>query len=141
MQPPKTAAGQVHDLSFGNLSGRTNSIITAAKAIITTFNSANEKTSKIETLGLLDNNWAEQDADIAELIAIGHNIGLEKYDAMLMGRAEPVIEEESQAVYADLLFPPRGEVGGGGLEWGKVVRKQEKSARRLVKALDVVDAI
>ncbi|CZT08753.1 uncharacterized protein RCO7_03448 [Rhynchosporium graminicola] len=126
------AKGLSKDISFATLFDRSLEIIDGAKLIIEKFEMAREKTNKIEIARLMDNNWSEENDDIAKILATGHMVGLEKYEAMLMGSGEPDIEEEDLELTG--LFYPDTEVNTY-IPWGGMARKGEKAMRKLLKAI------
>ncbi|PBP21279.1 hypothetical protein BUE80_DR007938 [Diplocarpon rosae] len=120
--------------SFATLFYRSHDVVASAKRILESFESASENLSKIDTSGLMDNNWGEQNEQTAEILALGYKVGLGKYDAMLGGADEPVLEEED-SIFVDMIYKPTEK--SPSLTWGGIVKKQEKLARKLVKALAV----
>ncbi|PBP20468.1 hypothetical protein BUE80_DR008803 [Diplocarpon rosae] len=120
--------------SFATVFYRSHDVVASAKQVLESFESASEKLSMIDTSGLMDNNWGEQYEQTAEILALGHKVGLGKYDAMLVGADEPVLEEED-SIFVDTIYKPTEK--SPSLTWGRIVKKQEKFVRKLVKALAV----
>ncbi len=125
-----------HDISFATLYDRSQEIIAAAKLIVQKFESANEKTYKIDTTALLNNSWGAENESMANLLGIGHRVGLERFEAMLVGSDAPEVEEGDVALI-DMLYKSAEKEKNNLMPWGKIARKQEKSARKLIKAIAV----
>lgn len=121
-------------VSFATLYDRSQEIVAAAKLIVHKFESANDKTSKVDMAGMVKNNWGSENDYIATLLKIGHRIGLEKFEAMLMGSDAPEVEEVDAAFVIELYQPTERDTS---IPWGRIVKKQEKSARKLMKAIAV----
>ncbi|KAH7356852.1 hypothetical protein BKA65DRAFT_592402 [Rhexocercosporidium sp. MPI-PUGE-AT-0058] len=135
---PPTATGESQanglskDISFAILFDRSQRLIEDAKLVIEKFETARQKTAKVETTRFMDNHWSEESERTADILAIGHKVGLERYEAMLMGSSEPDIEEED-SVYADLFYQEAG--GAKFIPWGGIAKKGEKIMRKLVKSI------
>ncbi|KAH6722174.1 hypothetical protein BKA61DRAFT_650752 [Leptodontidium sp. MPI-SDFR-AT-0119] len=127
------AKGLSKDISFAMLFDRSQRTIEDAKLIIEKYETAREKTSMVETARFRDNKWDEENERTAEILAAGHKIGLEKYNAMLMGSSGPDIEDDD-SIAADLIYP-EAEGGNTSTPWGGIAKKGEKTMRKLVKAI------
>ncbi|KAK0107308.1 hypothetical protein ONS95_004004 [Cadophora gregata] len=124
--------GQSKDVSFATLFERSQEIIQDAKLIVEKFDNARRKTSGIKTSQLTDNNWEDETMQATHILAIGHKIGLDKYETMLMGSSGPDIEEED-SVSANLIYPNTD--GNVSVPWGGIAKKGEKTMRKLLKAI------
>lgn len=82
----------------------------------------------------MDNNWGDEDDQVAKILAVGHEVMLNKYEAMLQGYEEPIVEGEN-VEYVGMLYKPNGE--DKSMPWGKIAKKQEKSARKLYRSIAV----
>lgn len=80
------------------------------------------------------------------MLAVGHNVNLEKYQALLQGAEEPAVDEDIEGfkmMICDGVGLDKGEDGKKGGEstidfnfehgWGRVARKGEKAARKFAK--------
>ncbi len=107
-----------------------------ANRTVEKFEKANEKTMAIVTPELLKNDWAEKNETAEYLLAIGHQVGLEKFKAMLKGERVPAIEEDD-VVYAQVTEVIYGEVEDDEKRntWGKSVKKHAKATEKIWKAL------
>ncbi|KAG4428115.1 hypothetical protein IFR05_016403 [Cadophora sp. M221] len=127
------AKGLSKDISFATLFDRSQRMIEDVKLVIEQYETAREKSSRVETARFTDNKWGQENKRTAEILAAGHKIGLEKYTAMLMGASGPEIEDDD-SIAADLIYP-EVEEGSTSIPWGGVARKGEKTMRKLVKAI------
>lgn len=140
--PSPSKPSDPNDLRFVTLFDRSQTLVNNALALITCFETANEKTEKCQVAELLDNEWEDETGAAARVLAIGCNVGLHKYQALLQGSGEPVVEEEDE-VFVKMIYggdengkPEDGSEYG----WGKVAKKGEKAARKFVKFQRVVVA-
>lgn len=125
------------DISFATIFDRSQEIIAGAKLIVEKFDNACQKTSRVKTLKLADNDWEHENVQTAQILAIGHQVGLDKYETMLTGSSGPDIEEED-SVSANLIYPETE--GNMTIPWGGIAKKSEKTMRKLLKAI-VVESI
>ncbi|KAI9049890.1 hypothetical protein LZ554_006038 [Drepanopeziza brunnea f. sp. 'monogermtubi'] len=140
LAPSKNTAGNLSgESSFATLYGRCKEILRTAKLNIQKFESLGAKTASIDTSGLMDNDWLADDEQTAEILETGRKYGLEKYEAMLMGSEDPVVEEGEAAVYVGMIYKDLVEADTSR-SWGRIAKKQEKSARKLYKAIAAEDA-
>lgn len=91
-------------------------------------------TSEIELSGLLDNDWGDEDKEAAKLLAIGCEVGIQKYQCLLTAAAAPTFDEEVTAL-ADKIY--KKDDGQGFNAWGKIAKKQERLAKKLLKSFVV----
>ncbi|KUJ18239.1 uncharacterized protein LY89DRAFT_781315 [Mollisia scopiformis] len=139
--PPQDSDTPPEDLCFVTLFDHSQSLIDTARAIITSFETANEKTEKCEVAELLSSDWDDRLDSAAKVLAVGCNVGLEKYQALLQGAGKPVLEGEEEEVYLRALYGVDGEKAYEEAEsegvfeygWGKVAKKGEKGLRKFVK--------
>jgi hypothetical protein len=104
----------------------------AAKDILEKFEIANQLTSENEMSGLLDNDWGEEDEEAAKLLGIGCEVGIQKYQSLLTTSAEPTFDEEVTTMAEMIYKKDEGLVSNA---WGKIAKKQERSAKKLLKSL------
>jgi hypothetical protein len=79
---------------------------------------------------LMTNDWEEENDTAEKVIAAGRIAGLQKYDALVGGAAEPEIDED-MVVFAEAIYNRDQEMPGVG--WGRMARKQEKAIKKLEK--------
>lgn len=120
------------DISFATLFDRSQEMIEDAKLIVEKFDNACQKTSRVKTLQLADNDWEHENVQTAQILAIGHQVGLDKYEAMLTGSSGPDIDEED-SVSASLIYPENE--GNMTVPWGTIAKKSEKTMRKFLKAI------
>jgi len=96
--------------------------------IIEGFETANEKTVKINFSGFMASDWDQEHDTAKNVITAGRIAGLQKYEALLEGAEEPEIEED-MVVYANAVY--KHDIPGVG--WGRLARKQEKAYKKVVK--------
>lgn len=110
---------------------RSQSLIENALSLISTFTTANTKVENCQVAELLDNEWEKEVGAAASVLAVGCNVGLEKYQALLQGSGQPVVEEDD----GDFVTAIYGTEEKGAFEygWGKVAKKTEKAAKKFVK--------
>ncbi|KAH7407558.1 hypothetical protein BKA64DRAFT_666876 [Cadophora sp. MPI-SDFR-AT-0126] len=125
------AKGRSKDISFATLFDRSREIIFGAKHIVENFKNACHKTSSLKMSQFTENNWENKNVQTAQILAIGHKVGLDKYEIMLMGLSGTDIEEED-SVSADLIYP--NIEGNVNIPWGGIANKGEKVMRKLLKA-------
>jgi hypothetical protein len=135
MQPPQSDPKQEkgNDYSyFANLYERSKSLTAKSFNIVAMFENANSKTLKIESAGLMNNDWGEENETAVKLLSIGHSVGLEKFKASLMGEAVPEVDADS-TLFAEAIYKPEEEILSMG--WGKMAKKTMKVEKKLVKIL------
>lgn len=105
---------------FAALYARGRRVTADARALIKMFEDVKARVERVDGGKMLGNAWTAEDESARELLERGRRVGIERYAAGLGGE-----RGEGKRVFGE------GEVG----VWGKVARKQEKAARRLVKTL------
>jgi hypothetical protein len=88
----------------------------------------------IESVGLMNNDWGEENETAAKLLSIGHSVGLGKFEASLMGEEVPEVDADS-TLFAEAIYKPEEEIIS--MEWGKIAKKTMKVQKKLVKTLPV----
>ncbi|TVY43724.1 hypothetical protein LSUB1_G000636 [Lachnellula subtilissima] len=134
--PPAKDAAQgkeSSDLAFVSLYKQSNNLSAAAKDIIKMFESANQLTSNFDISGLLDNDWGDEDGEAARLLGVGRDVGIHKYQSLLTASAEPPPFDEEVTAMADMIY--KKDEGLVSTAWGKIAKKQERSAKKLLKSL------
>lgn len=129
--PSPSNSPDQEDTSFVTLFGRSKSLINNALALINTFTTANAKTENCEVADLLTNEWEGEVGAAASVLAVGCNVGLEKYQALLQGAGHPIVEEEDEE-FVSAIYGTE-EKGAFEYGWGKIAKKEEKAARKFVK--------
>ena len=119
---------------FSLLYDHTEILTATAFNIIEQYEVLNAKTISIIPAGLLENNWAEENDTAEQIVAIGHQVGLEKYQAMLKGEKAPVVEED-QVVFAAAVFGAGNEEEDKVVTWGGAVRKLVRHTKKAWKVL------
>ncbi|KAE8452831.1 hypothetical protein EG329_013103 [Mollisiaceae sp. DMI_Dod_QoI] len=133
LPPPSTETSLPDEICFVTLFDHSQSLINNAFEIISRFETANEKTENLEIAELLDNEWELENGTAARVLAVGHNVGLEKYQALLQGAGEPVMDEDTE-IFAELIYGADvRDTSAFEYGWGKVAKKGEKAARKFVK--------
>ena len=122
---------------FASLYKRSRSLTARGLEVVEKFEMASAKTSSIETSGLMDNEWGCEDETAAKVLAIGKAVGLDKYQSILTAGKPMEMDGDANQI-SELLYG--GTEEGLSPGWGKVAKKQEKAARKLVKtfSLEVV---
>jgi hypothetical protein len=95
-------------------------------------------TSEIELAGLLDNDWGDEDEEAAKLLGIGCEVGIQKYQCLLMASAAPTFDEDVTAM-ADMIYQKDDEQGFNA--WGRIAKKQERSAKKLLKSFVLPEVV
>ncbi|PVH84602.1 hypothetical protein DL98DRAFT_569106 [Cadophora sp. DSE1049] len=126
------AKGRSDDISFATLFDRSQEIMEGAKLIVEKFENSCQKTSRVKTSHLTENGWENENVQVAQILAIGHKVGLDKYETMLMGSSGPDIEEED-SVSVNLIYP--NTEGNVTIPWGGIAKKGEKTMRKLLKVI------
>lgn len=128
--PPPNSPDE-DDTSFVTLFGRSKSLIDNALSLIDVFTTANAKTENCEVADLLNNEWEGEVEAAASVLAVGCNVGLEKYQALLQGAGHPIVEEEDEQ-FVSAIYGAEKE-GTFEYGWGKIAKKEEKAAKKFVK--------
>ena len=123
---------------FASLYRRSQKLTTHAHQVVERFEMASLKTSSIDTSALLANEWEREDERVAELLAIGKAVGLDKYQSSLAA-GKPTEPDGDAARFAELLYGGTEKNPSAG--WGRVAKKHEKAARKLVKTFSVEVAV
>ncbi len=119
---------------FALLYSQSKELISHANRIVEKFEKANEKTIAIVTPGLLKNDWARDNETAETLLAVGHRVGLERFEAVLKGESAPVVEEDD-VMFAEAIYGEEAENDEKRITWGKSVKKHERATRKTWKAL------
>ncbi len=119
------------EISFSRLYERSKHITVKATDLVEAFEKANEKTTKIEMAGLINNAWEEENDTAEKVVAIGRIAGLQKYEALAAGVGEPEIDGD-MVLYAQAVYKPEEKMVGVG--WGRTARTQEKAMKKLEKS-------
>lgn len=131
--PPSDATrGKISasETSFAIMYERSKHIIARAFEIIENFETANEKTVKIELGKLMTNAWEHENDTAENVISAGHIAGLQKYESLAEGAGEPEIDGDL-VVYVGAIY--KQEIHAVG--WGRMARKQEKALKKVDKNL------
>jgi hypothetical protein len=132
--PPQSDPKQEKASYFANLYKRSKNLTTKSWKIVAMFENANSKTLMIESVGLMNNDWGEENETAAKLLSIGHSVGLGKFEASLMGEEVPEVDADS-TLFAEAIYKPEEEIIS--MEWGKIAKKTMKVQKKLVKTLPV----
>jgi len=82
--------------------------------------------------GLLDNDWGEEDKEVAKLIGIGCEVGIQRHQSLLTASAEPTFDKEVTTM-AEMIY--KKDEGLLSNAWGKIAKQQERYAKKLLKSL------
>ena len=115
-------------MSFATLYERSKQLTAHAFNLIDAFETANDKTTKIEIAGTMSNYWEEENVNTEKVIAVGRMAGLQKYEALTMGEEEPEIDADL-VVFSEAIYKQEVEIGGIG--WGRMAKKQIKAVKKL----------
>lgn len=107
-------------------------MIASAKRLAGSFDEVGAATAAIDMSGLVDNNWGEQNDAAAGMLALGHRVYWDRYEAMLTGTTGLSLEEEEDDTFKEIYKPIEGD---SSMPWGKIMKKQEKSSKKLYKSL------
>lgn len=118
--------------SFASLYRKNRKLSKDAQALVSKFGQVTQRILELDTSGLVENGWDEEDEATSNLIAMGKKIGIGKCQSILMASREPPMEPEITEIAETVYQIPHDHVLGN---WGKMARKQEKAARRMVKTL------
>ncbi|KAF8863568.1 hypothetical protein BDZ45DRAFT_670165 [Acephala macrosclerotiorum] len=146
LPPPSKETPSQEGECFVTLFDRSQSLINSALSLVTHFESANSAAEHCQVPEIASNKWDEQNQTAAGVLAVGHNVNLEKYQALLQGGEEPGVDEDIEgfaAMICDGVGLDKGEEGKKESEskvdfnfeygWGKVARKGEKAARKFIR--------
>ncbi|TVY94213.1 hypothetical protein LAWI1_G000177, partial [Lachnellula willkommii] len=128
-----TQGKESSDLAFISLYKQSKNLSAAAKEIIERFEIANQLTSNFDVSVLLDNNWGGEDEEAAKLLGVGRDVGIHKYQSLLTASAEPPAFDEEVTAMAEVIY--KKDEGLVSTAWGRIAKKQERSAKKLLKSL------
>jgi hypothetical protein len=140
VQHNQGAASTSNTIIFASLYERSQKLGEVALEVIEKFEQANEKALKIEATELMDNNWGEDIKWYEEILGIGHQVGLEKYQCVLTASSPPPTvadDEEAEQLneFAKVFY--QVDEGGPKAKWGRMARKSEKVVKKMVKIFPV----
>ena len=140
MPPPQTQHTQeptgITDPYFANLYFRSRAMTADALEVVSRFEKANEITCAIETSAFMDNDWGEDNETAAKVLAIGHQVGMDRVEALLAGEAAPDVEP-ADAVFANAIYASVEDAGSAG--WGQMARKLLKVQKKQVRLFAVAE--
>jgi len=90
-------------------------------------------TLALDISGLLDNEWGDEDEEAAKLLGVGRDVGIHKYQSLLTTSAEPATFDEEVTAMAEMIY--KKDEGLVSTAWGRIAKKQEWSAKKLLKSL------
>jgi len=108
--------------------------------LISKFEDITKMVTALDTEGLVNNDWGVKDREICGLLEAGRDVGVRKYQRILnpdkaTEGGEVAIDKVAEEV-EKRLYGKESEVQVKGA-WGKVARKQEKAAKKLIKAFEM----
>jgi len=109
-------------------------LVAGANELVAIFEHVEKKIAEMDVVGMLDNEWAQEDHKIDALISEGRDIGVAKYRGILIAKGREVDEDQAGAQFYSQERVMEGATGA----WGEVARKQEKAVRKLVKSVVVL---
>ncbi|KAI1003347.1 hypothetical protein K3495_g4865 [Podosphaera aphanis] len=119
--------------TFASLYSRTQELIVRAQSAITYFEIADREIKNKDPQSLLANiRWEEQILEVNELLKLGHQIGIKKYNSMVKGRTEEQDINNLDHVEIERIYSP--EEANEGVSWGILARKQMKALKKAFKA-------
>lgn len=122
---------------FASLHERSRQLISNASTIVKKFEEVNEMTTSIELSDVIDvKSWDYSTQRTQEVIDLGHNAGVQRYEKMLAGdRSRLEFDDEKDSEIAEMYYP--AERYPPMIGWSEIAKKAEKHNRHLLKALPV----
>lgn len=108
-------------------------LITNAEQLVAIFENVEKDIIECDMVGVLDNEWRDEDATIENLLAEGYEVGVRKHWEIMSGRRSEG-EPEADHRVGPVFYSEERVVDGAIGAWGRVARKQGKAIRRLVKS-------
>ena len=119
---------------FATMHAKSLELVAGANELVAIFEHVEKKIAEMDVVGMLDNEWAQEDHKIDALISEGRDIGVAKYRGILIAKGREVDEDQAGAQFYSQERVMEGATGA----WGEVARKQEKAVRKLVKSVVVL---
>jgi hypothetical protein len=117
---------------FAAMYPRSKKLTVDARALVAKFDQVAQRIEDLDTAGLTANDWKEEDRATAKVLAAGKKVGMDKYQSILTASKQHMDNEDTRvAGHLYLNDPPATGI------WGKVAKKQEKAARKLVRATEM----
>lgn len=117
---------------FAAMYPRSKKLTADARALVAKFDQVAQRIEHIDTAALTANDWKEEDKATAKVLAAGKRVGMDKYQSILTASKQHMDNEDTRvAGHLYLADPPAAGI------WGKVAKKQEKAARKLVRATEM----
>ena len=108
-------------------------LIADANELVKTFEAIEQRIAELDMMGILVNEWVDEERKIEVLLDEGRQVGIAKYREILVAKGGDVQEENDSAQFYSRERLVEGATGA----WGEVARKQEKAIRRLVNSIVV----
>jgi hypothetical protein len=132
--PPPADANQTKSTSelrgFAVMYERSKQLTKVASELVARFERVGQQVLGHDTTAPMDNEWEEEDKHFAHLVLVGKDLGITRCQSILNAPKEAVTIPED-IKQGDVLYSEDQP----SFQWGKVARKEEKAARKLVKAV------
>lgn len=115
---------------FAVMYERSKQLTEVASELVARFERVGHQVSGHDTTALMDNEWGEEDKHFAHLVLVGKDLGITRCQSILNAPKEAVMIPED-IKRGDVLYSEDQL----SFQWGTVARKEEKAARKLVKAV------
>jgi hypothetical protein len=117
--------------SFSVLYKKSQNLIEDAWGLVKKFEAMDHITSNLETSGMLETAWDEEDASMAKLLDTGRAVGVHKYYTF-MGKAQDTSIDEETSISVEKFYGNNHQITQPN--WDQIARKQEKYEKRIIKA-------
>lgn len=117
---------------------QSKNLAAAGKDILEKFALASQLTVAMEVTGLLENDWGTEDEEALKVLGIGCDVGMQKYQSRLSTSA-PVEFDEEVSTIANMIY--KGNDDQFSNAWAVIAKRQEKSAKKIMKTLSLTTAV
>lgn len=110
-----------------------NVLADGALQLAAKFDQVNKRVMDVDNTTLTNNDWGAEDEKIAHLITVGRDLGLEKSGGALM-TSKGTTMDSADVENGEMLYDEKGKAHS---TWARIARKEEKAARKLIKAFSM----
>ncbi|KAG9248191.1 hypothetical protein BJ878DRAFT_77210 [Calycina marina] len=124
---------------FATMHQKSIELVTIAEQLVAIFEDVEKSVADCDMVGVLDNDWRDENAAIENLLAEGYDVGIQKHREITSGEILNGDREVAQRV-GPVFYSEERVVEGATDAWGEIAQKQKKAVKRLVKSI-FVDAV
>lgn len=103
-----------------------------ASELVARFEVVGQHVAKLDTMALMDNEWVEENKKVEHLVLVGKNLGIIRCQSILNAFKETTTVPEDMKIGEALYNHSENQRSS---LWGKVAKREEKAARKLVRAI------